>query len=253
MSLVVLPNVRRLFIPDPGFTIMEGDLSGADAQVVAWEAEDEDLKAAFCARLDIHDKNAEDMWGAAYTKLPGTKKEGPRSVKRQETKKAVHATNYGAAARTVAIALGWTVHDAEQFQKRWFGLHPGVRDNFHRKVEESLGTNRTIRNRFGYHRIFFDRIESSFAEALAWIPQSTVAITTLEGALQLQNKFEWVQFLLQVHDSLVFQIPTPQVQKAKEIKEALEVTIPYDDPLIIPWSLTASEKSWGEAKELKFV
>ena len=49
-----LPNVRKLFITDPGYVMYEADLKGADAQVVAWEAEDDDLKAAFRAGVDIH-------------------------------------------------------------------------------------------------------------------------------------------------------------------------------------------------------
>lgn len=67
---LVLPNVRKLIIPDPGYAIYEADLAGADAQVVAWEAEDDDLKSAFRAGLDVHSKNAEDMWGTEFTRLP---------------------------------------------------------------------------------------------------------------------------------------------------------------------------------------
>ena len=49
-----LPNVRRTIIPDPGYTIVDADLAGADAQVVAWEAGDEKLKSAFSAGAAIH-------------------------------------------------------------------------------------------------------------------------------------------------------------------------------------------------------
>jgi hypothetical protein len=46
-----LPNVRRLFKPDPGFTLIDIDLSGADAAVVAWEANDQELKDAFMSGM----------------------------------------------------------------------------------------------------------------------------------------------------------------------------------------------------------
>lgn len=68
---LVLPNVRKLFIPDPGYTIYEADLRGADAMVVAWEADDEDLKDAFRRGLDVHAKNAEDMLGSLFTHAVG--------------------------------------------------------------------------------------------------------------------------------------------------------------------------------------
>lgn len=273
---VALPNVRKIFKFDPGYIGYDADLSGADAQVVAWEAEDEDLKAAFRAGLDVHDKNAEDMFGSAYTKLAGDTKNGPKSKKRKQNKVAVHATNYGARSRTLAITLGWTVHEADTFQKKWFSLHPGIKKNFHGKVEAALRTNRTVRNAFGYHRIFFDRIDASFTEALAWIPQSTVALTTYRGALKLERdarfrrpefkdtgedeftrlQFDginpsYVEMILQVHDSLVFQIPQRFPHKPEDILDALAVPVPYSDPLIIPWGLARSAKSWGDCEVVK--
>lgn len=246
---MVLPNVRKLFIPDPGYGIFEADLSGADAQVVAWEAEDEDLKAAFRAGLDVHSKNAEDMWGTAFTSLPLDS--SLRYKKRQNNKVAVHLTNYGGTARTLAITQGWTVHEAETFQKRWFSIHPGIRNNFHGKVRSCLNSNKTISNALGFRRVFFDRADACFGEALAWIPQSTVALVTFYGGLKLERACPLVEILLQVHDSLVFQCPLARIYKSREILDGLSFSVPYPDPLTIPWTLTYSEKSWGDCEKVK--
>lgn len=246
-----LPNIRKIFVPDPGYVIFDADLAGADAQVVAWEAEDEDLKEAFRKGVDIHDKNSEDLWGKSYVSLPGTAKEGPKSAKRKQTKQAVHATNYGSSARTIAIILGWTVHEAELFQRRWFSIHPGIKDNFHGRIQSSLRTNRTVRNRFGYHRIFFDRIDGCFPEALAWVPQSTVALTSFKGALALEKALPYVELLIQVHDSLVFQVPERYSHDVKPMIDALRVPIPYADPLTIPWGIAKSSVSWGDCKTIE--
>jgi DNA polymerase I-like protein with 3'-5' exonuclease and polymerase domains len=88
-----MPNIRKMFIPDPGFTMFDVDLVGADAQVVAYEAEDEDLILAFKQGLDVHDKNARDLWGTTYSSLPGDKHHGPKHHKRRECKQGVHLTN----------------------------------------------------------------------------------------------------------------------------------------------------------------
>lgn len=249
---VTLPNVRKLFIPDPGFVIFDVDLAGADAQVVAWEAEDDDLKNAFRAGLDVHSHNAEAMWGSAFTSLPGTKDDGPKSRKRKECKQGVHLTNYGGTARTAAMVLGWTVHEADQFQKRWFSIHPGIKKNFQGKIEAAIKSTRTVTNKFGYRRVYFGRIEDCYTEALAWVPQSTVAETSFRGALKLEDELgDIVQMLLQVHDSLVFQVPKCHAHKIKEIKEALAVPIPYSDPLTIQWGIAKSEKSWGDCESVK--
>lgn len=249
-TTIVLPNVRKLFIPDRDHVMFEADLKGADAQVVAWESEDEDLKTAFRAGLDVHAKNAEDVLGTAFTSLRGR----ARDAKRQENKKAVHATNYGAAPRTLAITLGWTVHESERFQNRWFALHPGVRRSFHGKVRDSLTQSRTVTNRFGFRRVFFDRIETSFAEALAWIPQSTVALATYHGAFQLEDTYfpdptSAEGMLLQTHDSINFQFHKDRIPLTTDLHKVLAVKIPYPDPLTIPWDIKRSSKSWGDMEK----
>jgi len=243
---IVLPNVRKVFAPDPGYTLYEGDLKGADAQVVAWEAEDEDLKDAFRSGIDVHVKNAEDMWGAAFSKLP--KDSHARDTKRQECKHTVHGCNYGCSPRTTAIQRGWTVHEAERFHNNWFSLHPGIR-NWHRRVEAALQKNNTVQNAFGFKRIFFDRPDNNFTEALAWIPQSTVAINSYAGFFQLEETYPEVEPLLQNHDSMVWQWPKNKILSSSNIREALLVKTPYPDPLYIPWDLKASDVSWGDLKK----
>ena len=258
-----LPNIRKMFIPDPGYTIFDVDLAGADAQVVAYEAEDLDLINAFKAGLDVHSKNAEDLWGSTFTQLAGDKDNGPKSKRRKECKQGVHATNYGGSARTLAKVLGWTVHEADQFQRRWFTIHPGIKKNFHGRIEAQLRASRMVTNRFGNRRVYFDRIDSCFTEALAWVPQSTVAEVSFRGGLQLelatgttfdscgrQTNQGWVEILLQVHDSLVFQVRTEHENRIEEIRAGLRYPVPYTTPsaLVIQWGIARSRKSWGECE-----
>jgi DNA polymerase I-like protein with 3'-5' exonuclease and polymerase domains len=57
--------------------------------------------------------------------------------------------------------------------------------------------------------------------------------------------------LLQVHDSIVFQIPIHRWGEASTlntIKRHLEITVPYSDPLTIQWGIAGSETSWGDCK-----
>lgn len=83
------------------------------------------------------------------------------------------------------------------------------------------------------------------------MPQSTVALVTFYGALQLEQRCPWVEILLQNHDSLVFQVPEQHAHKINEIKAGLSITIPYPDPLIIPWGISISRTSWGDCEKLK--
>lgn len=241
----VLPNVRKIFIPDSNYTIYDADLKGADAQVVAWEAEDDDLKAAFRAGLDVHDKNAQDLWGSTYTQLSGDADNGPKSRKRKQCKQGVHLTNYGGTSRALAQVLGWTTHESDTFQKRWFDIHPNIKKNFQERIERSLMTTGMVYNKFGFRRVFFDRPQQSYTEALAWVPQSTVALVTYRGWKRFKGVMPLVELLMQVHDSLVFQVPK-YIANDNLIRTSLCVEIPYSDPLTIPWGLAKSERSWGD-------
>jgi uncharacterized protein YukE len=258
---VVLPNVRKMFRADPGYTMFEADLKGADAWVVIYEAEDDELKRVMKSGIDLHAHNAEAMWGTEFTSL--SEGSHARDHKRQECKHTIHGIHYGCTPRTTAIQRGWTVSEAERFHNRWLSLHPGVR-RYHNRVRADLEKTRTIHNRFGFRRVFYDRLDSCFTEALAWIPQSTVALATYHGALQLEARY-WPHqqapgwspsngrdcegVLLQTHDSVNFQFPDHSTPSPTEIRRTLEKTIPYGDPLVIPWDLKKSTRSWGEMQK----
>lgn len=247
-TTVSLPNVRKLFVPDPGHVIAEADLSGADAQVVAYEAEDEDLKDAFRKGLKLHIKNARDVFPEMTEGLSDLDLKGldyPGGIY-HDCKRAVHATNYGGKPPTIAAVNHWPVSHAERFQHRWFSLHPGILD-WHNRVEHDLHSTRTVRNKFGYRIVYFDRLDRLLPEALAWVPQSTVAHVCVQGAIKLRKEVSWCTILMQVHDSLIFQYPIRYHSQREEIGHALNsITVPYDDPLQIPWSFSYSHKSWGD-------
>lgn len=247
-----LPNIRKLFKPDPGYMLFDCDLSGADAQVVAWEAEDVDLKAAFRAGMKIHAKNATDIFGKEFTDAPGdiTHKGTPKGRLYDQCKRGIHLTNYGGTPFTMNLTpeIGWPVAVASKFQSTWFRLHPGVKE-WHERVNFNLQKTRQTANAFGYRIVWFDRIEGLLPQALAWGPQSTVAEVTYRGLIQLCEALPWVDPLLQVHDSIVFQVPFHRAEQYDLIIPHLRVEVPYPDPLFIPWGVKTSAQSWGDAHE----
>lgn len=237
----VPPFVRKLFIPDEGMMLVDCDLDRADLQVVVWEADDEELKNILREGVNIHTENAKTIFGVST----------PTEVQYKQAKMGVHATNYGARPRTLAIALGVTVKEAEAFQKAWFKAHPGLWA-WRERVENSLLTTRMVRNRFGYRRYYFDRIENLLPEALAWIPQSTVANVINLGMRKVFDSVPAAELLLQVHDSIVFQCPLESyLETTQAVIEALRVPIPYSDPLVIGVGAKASAVSWGDVKEVE--
>ena len=250
-----LPNIRKLFVPDPGYTFFDIDLDRADLQVVVWEAEDEELKTALREGIDLHLLNAGSVFGITALTLDNLRDaDFVRDAKhrfgrqRQFAKAWVHGTNYGGGARTMAINCGITVAEAERYRARWFYLHPGIK-KWHDRTEASLRSTRSVSNKFGYKRHYFDRVEGLLPEALAWVPQSTVAITINKAWQRIYEEEKRIEVLLQVHDSLGGQYPTYLGEWAqKRIIDLARVEIPYPDPLVIPVGIKTSTVSWGDCE-----
>lgn len=243
-----LPNLRRAIVPPPGSLLYEPDLSGADAQIVAWDSGDENMKAAFRSGMKIHAINSKIIFGS---------KAGPDG--RTEpwytaTKRGVHASNYYAKPNTVAKSLGILVKEAEDFQKRLFGAYPGV-PLWHKRIREQLYATKTISNVFGYRIVFFDRIDDGLvADALAWIGQGTVAQVANRAWVLMEENVPEAPVVLQEHDSLVGECELSRWDEVRpKVREQFaKVVVPYDDPLIIPTELKVSEKSWGDMEKAEW-
>lgn len=257
-TALVLPNIRKLYIPDEGFIFFDADLDRADLQVVVWEAEDEELKQMLRLGVDLHilngcllfnkpvppvDELLESHSNYKYHKIKF-------KAERQFAKIFTHGTNYGGSDRTMAGHTGVTVHAAGIMQARWFGAHPGIK-RWHRRTEDELNRTRAVSNRFGYRRFFFDRVDSILPEALAWKPQSTVALVINKGIVKIRRHLtptHNIQILMQVHDSANGQFPAslPLLETKEMIRKELLIPIPYDDPLTIPVGVKTSAVSWGD-------
>lgn len=250
MSLT-LPNVRKLFVPDKGYMLYEADLRGADAQVVAWEADDKELKQWLKDGVDMHVRHCVEIGGETQI-LNLDPKSHAYDILRQSYKHATHGVHYVASATAISRhpSIGWSMPKAENYKRNYFKRRPGVLE-WHNRMDRDLKKGRTIYNKFGYRIIYFDRIEGLLPQAAAWIPQSTVALTTFKGAKKLLDAMPFIELLMQVHDSIVFQIPFAHADRTDEIKRHLEVIVPYPDPLIIPWSLSRSDVSWGDCQKVK--
>ena len=229
-----LPNIRKIFIPDPGYTLIKGDLKGADFRVVIWESQDKNLKALLDSGLDIHTELSKIL-----------------KLKRQDTKILVHATDYYAQAAQIAKTLGLTVHRAHEAQKAYFSFAPGIKD-FQTRVIDNLQTHGFVTNAFGFRMYFFGKLELSIPDALAAIPQSTVAITINKGMLNVHRNIKEAQLLLQVHDEIDLQVPDELFPGIlPELDKQMRITIPYAEPLVIPLSYAYSKKSWGDLVDIK--
>lgn len=241
---LVLPNIRRLFVPDPGYTFFDTDLSKADLRVVVWEADEREMKAMLAEGRDPYVETARE-----YHKDPTiakTRSDGSEHPIYKRFKSFSHGTHYLGTARGLAARLGMLVHEAERAQRWYFARYPKIAE-WQKRFTAEVRAARKVKNRFGYQRIYFDRVDDAMVrEAIAWLPQSTVACTINRAWVNLYDHAPEIQVLLQVHDSLAGQFPTPLAAECLEkFKTLTRIEIPYDDPLVIPIGIKTSEESWG--------
>jgi uracil-DNA glycosylase len=236
-----LPNIRELFIPDPGCTFFDIDLSSADLRIVVWESDEPEFKAMFREGLDPYTEIAKEFYGD-----PSITKKDPR---RQTFKSFAHGTNYLGSAKGLAERLGLSVADAERTQRWYFNRFPRI-ERWQKDLKDQVVKRGMVQNVFGNRIYFTDRIEGTiFNQAAAWIPQSTVACLINRAYVAIDAQLPYVEVLLQVHDSLAGQFPTVQGNHAiREIVRLAEIPLPYPDPLVIPVGVKTSDKSWGACK-----
>lgn len=238
-----LPNIRELFIPDPGKTMWDIDLDSADLRIVTWESGCKWMKDQFAAGNKPYVEVMKE-----YYRDPTKSKHSPEY---KIFKALCHGTNYLGTAEGLAGRVGLLVHETQRIQNWYYEMCPEIKrwqDDLKKQVE----SRRFVSNAFGYRTYFFDRIEGTiFNQAVAWIPQSTVAILINHIWEKLETDprtKDLMEILLQVHDSLVGQYDSLQGDFAMRqlLEVANEVAVPYDDPLFIPVGAAKSTESWGK-------
>jgi DNA polymerase I-like protein with 3'-5' exonuclease and polymerase domains len=235
-----LPNIRELYIPDPGKTYFDIDLDSADLRIVCWEADIPEMKAMLATGAKVYVEVAKEYYKdptiTKHHKMYGT------------FKSLCHGTHYLGTAKGLATRLGLSVHEVDKIQKWYYGKFPELK-TWQDNLKDQVFKRRMVENVFGYRCYFFDRIEGTiFNQAVAWIPQSTVACLINRGYMNIHNNLKEVDVLLQVHDSLAGQFDTPKTEWAvRRIQEECAVPLPFPgDPLIIPVGIKTSPVSWGE-------
>jgi DNA polymerase-1 len=232
---------RKLFIPDPGFIFVNADLSQAEARVVAYLAGEERLIKVFESGGDIHRKNAANVFRHAEQDV--TERE------RELAKRLVHASNYGMGSVTFAKQCGVEVKEAKQHLNAYFAQYPRIK-LWQMGVASFLRKSRTMTTPLGRKRTFFNRYDASLMkEALAYVPQSTVADLLNMGLRRLYEKYKDTptQILLQIHDAVLLQTPKDGWELvALAVKEALTIPIRIGNrEVVIPVDITVGE-NWND-------
>lgn len=213
----ITPDLRRVFVADPGWKLGVIDLEQAESREVGWLCgnlfEDWSYLDA-CEGGDLHTLTCKLIWPSlGWTgdpKLDRAIADGAfyrQFSYRDMSKRGGHGTTYYGTPFTMSRHLKVPVQFMVDFQAGFFGAYPGIQ-RWHRWVATEIQTKHAITTPWGFTRHFFGRPndDTTLREAIAFSPQSSTAIRTNLGLYQIWSTL-WceIQILAQTHDSVTFQ------------------------------------------------
>jgi DNA polymerase family A len=238
----VAPEVRHIYVADPGWKFGSIDSAQAESRMVGWEigTEYEAIRAAnpkapdfpcwryldFGETKDIHSHLCRLAWpqlawtgdveaDKKYAKTFGLKGEDLVPIEslpdgalniREKFKKVVHGSNYDGKAETVSVEAQLPLKEVVRARDIYFSEFPEIRQWQNYKKQRVI-SGLPIINPFGAARHFLGRPKDpkTHREAIAQGPQSGVAMLTNIGIYRIwKNLGHRVRLLLQVHDNTVF-------------------------------------------------
>jgi DNA polymerase I-like protein with 3'-5' exonuclease and polymerase domains/uracil-DNA glycosylase len=242
--------VRNCIIASPGKTLIQLDLKQAESRFVAYEAPEPKLMEMLESGRDVHKYVAAQIFRKHEDMVNKTE--------RQLGKKSGHSANYGVGGRTFAEAclteMGIVLTDLEanRIIQGYYEVFPGIRKR-QENIRKQIYSTRMMKTPLGRERVFYDRMgDSVFREAYAYTPQSTIPDITNHLMLFLHETFEDLEFLVQVHDSLLLQIDTGRENEIIEAARDYNAWHPVIDlpggRLVIPIDAEIGHR-WGGLKD----
>lgn len=216
-------NLKYVFVPDPGKVFVNVDLEQADSRNVGalcwnlfYESHGPEFAGAYldaCESGDLHTTVCRMAWTALEW---GDDPQNWRKVAdqiayrtlsyRDMAKKLGHGSNYLGQPKTMAGHTKVPREQIAEFQRRYFGAFPCIPE-WHKHTIHQLQTTGSLTHLFGRRRYFFDRLDaqSTINAAIAYCPQGMTGEEINLGILNLWKdpRFE---LLIQVHDSILFQV-----------------------------------------------
>jgi DNA polymerase-1 len=204
-------RVKECFIAEEGYTLVEFDYSQLELRLGTAYANEPTLKKVFEEGRDIFDEMSMQL-----------------SMTRQDTKTLVYSMQYGAGEKRIMAAFGVTQPEAKAMRQNYFNTFPRFKALSDTATENAARSGR-VRMWSGRYRHF--QYPSESYKALNSIIQGGAADIVerimVRAFTEIDNPD--CQLLLQVHDSLLWEIRTDQLDKyVPRIKSLMEDVEPKD-------------------------
>lgn len=229
-------KIRHAFCAKPGYTILAADYSQIELRIMAHLCEEEALIQAFNHNEDIHRATAGDIFHC--------KPENVTDEQRRQAKAINFGLIYGMSAFGLAKQLHVSRPQAQTFIDTYFSRYPKVKTMMetirqhaqeHGYVETLTGRRMSVPNINSNNQ----RLKAAAERAAINAPmQGSCADIIKMAMIDIQNTLmkqgSLCKMIMQVHDELVFELPTDHVKEASEmIKTKMEQVMALNIPLLV--------------------
>jgi DNA polymerase-1 len=241
-------DIRRGFIPRKGWQLLAADYSQIELRLLAHLSRDPAFVDAFNAGGDIHRQTASIIFGVPLDVVS--------SEMRGRAKTINFATIYGQGAHALSRQLKISNAEAKEFILTYFERFRGVKEFLESRVEfaREHGYAETI---FHRRRYIPELRERNFN--MRAFGERTAANSPIQGSAADLIKLAMIRIhhalherrlnakmLLQVHDELVFEVPTPELDEVTAlVKSEMEHAATLSVPLVVETGVGAN---WLETK-----
>jgi DNA polymerase-1 len=228
--------IRRAFVAPAGALLVGADYSQIELRVMAHLSGDPNLIDAFATGQDVHESTARRIFGVAA---------GPLDPALRARAKVVNfGVMYGMGARSLSQQMGIGLGEAQEFIAGYFKVYARVREFLDRTVEEARGRG-FVQTLLGRRR-YLPELSSGHGATRAFAERAAIN-TPIQGSAAdlmklamirvhrvLKQRRPSARLLLQVHDELLLECPSAEVEPVSElVRTEMEGCFPLRVPLTV--------------------
>ena len=230
-------EIRKAFIPEDGWTLMAADYAQIELRILASMSGDEAMQETFRNEGDIHTDAAARVFDA-----------DPDDVTRDQRRKAKevnYGIPYGVSPWGLAQRLRVPVGEAQDLINQYQKSYPGVSKLLNELVEQARDTGyaETLLGRRRYipdinasnsnRRGYAERVAVNMPIQCTQADMIKIAMNRIYDRMQDEG-FD-SRMLLQVHDELVFEMPSGEEEALRTlVEEEMRDALPLDGvPVVV--------------------
>ncbi len=239
-------RIRAGFVPEnENNVIMSADYSQVELRLLAHYSNDEGLIEAFCFDIDVHRVTASKIFNVPVEEVT--------KDMRRKAKTVNFGIIYGQTRYGLSSTLGITPYEAQDLINKYFATYPKI-STYINETLECAQLNGWVETLYGRRRYLGAELNSRNANIREFAAraainaplQGTSADIVKMAMVDLHQKLKKYKskMILQIHDELVLEVPTSELDEIKPIViEAMELNQPLRVPLKVDVSYG---KTWME-------